>query len=180
MGRHYPPACAFVQAFAVGEAQSHAMRTFELLTALGLLAACNAGARGAGPAATATFGWIAGDWCLESPGELIEEHWLPAQGDLMLGLGRTVKGGSTASFEFLRIESKDGVANYLAQPQGAPPTAFKLTASGPNWARFENPQHDFPKRVEYRRTASGLHAEIAGPGEGGKDFVIPFDYEPCR
>src|SRR5688572_23482108 len=133
MGRHYPPACAFVQAFTRVGAQSPAMRTFELLMALGMLVACNAGARGAGPATTTDFAWIAGHWCLESRGKLIEEHWLTAQGDLMLGLGRTVKGGKTASFEFLRIESKDGVANYLAQPQGAPATAFRLTASGPHW-----------------------------------------------
>jgi hypothetical protein len=155
------------------------MRTFELLTALGMLAACNAGASGAEPAATPEYTWIAGHWCLESRGTLIEEHWLPARGGLMLGVGRTVKGGTTVSFEFLRIEWKDGVAHYLAQPQGAPPTAFRLTASGPNWARFENPLHDFPRRVEYRRGANGLRAQIAGPGEGGKELVIPFDYKPC-
>jgi hypothetical protein len=155
------------------------MRTLELLTFLGMLAACNAGAREAEPTATPDFGWIAGHWCHESRGKLIEEHWLPAQGDLMLGLGRTVKGGKTVSFEFLRIESTDGGANYLAQPQGSPPTAFRLTASGLEWARFENPRHDFPKRIEYRRSSSGLHAQIAGAGEGGKELVISFDYEPC-
>jgi hypothetical protein len=155
------------------------MRTLELLTIFGMLAACNAGAREAEPTATPDLGWIAGHWCLESRGKLIEEHWLPAQGDLMLGLGRTVKGGSTVSFEFLRIELNGGLTNYLAQPQGAPPTRFRLTASGPNWARFENPEHDFPKRIEYRRSDSGLHAEIAGPGEGGKEMVIPFHYRPC-
>ena len=54
-----------------------------------------------------------------------------------------------------------------------------MTASGDDWARFENPAHDFPKRVEYRRTPDGLHAEIAGPGKGGKELVIPFDYYPA-
>jgi hypothetical protein len=71
------------------------------------------------------------------------------------------------------------VINYVAQPQGGAPTAFALRASGADWARFENPQHDFPKRVEYRRTATGLHAEIAGPGRDGKEVVIPFDYRAC-
>ena len=80
--------------------------------------------------ATPDFGWIAGHWCLEAGGELIEEYWLPGAGDLMLGLSRTVKAGKTASFEYLRIQSKDGVTNYLAQPQGAPPTAFRLAARG--------------------------------------------------
>lgn len=155
------------------------MRTHKLLIALGALAACGASVRGADPVATPDFGWIAGHWCLEAGGELIEEYWLPGAGDLMLGLSRTVKAGKTASFEYLRIQSKDGVTNYLAQPQGAPPTAFRLAGAGTGWVRFENPQHDFPQRVEYRRTATGLRAEIAGPGENGKQIVMPFEYRPC-
>lgn len=131
------------------------------------------------PTAATELGWLSGHWCAEAAGELVEEHWLPANGDLMLGLSRTVTAGKTKSFEFLRIEIRDGIANYLAQPQGAPPITFKRTASGADWVRFENPHHDFPKRIEYRRTAAGLHAEIAGPGVGGKERVIPFEYRRC-
>jgi hypothetical protein len=123
--------------------------------------------------------WFTGHWCAESGGKFIEEHWLAPRGDILLGLSRTVKGAKTASFEFLRIEWTGGVPSYIAQPQGQPPVAFKLTASGTDWARFENPAHDFPKRVEYRRTAGGLYAEIAGPGEGGKELKIPFEYRLC-
>ena len=128
----------------------------------------------------ANLDWFIGHWCSDRQGEFIEEQWLSARGDLMLGLSRTIKGAKTASFEFLRIEWTGGVASYIAQPQGGPPVAFKLTASGADWARFENPAHDFPKRVEYRRTKQGLYAEIAGPGEGGKEMVIPFDYLRCK
>jgi hypothetical protein len=154
------------------------MRTLKLLI-LSTLVACTAGAPAAESPAATDFGWLSGHWCTGSGGELIEEHWLPAQGDLMLGLSRTVKAGKTVSFEFLRIHhDKDGT-HYLAQPQGQPPTAFRLTAAGAAWARFENPAHDFPRRVEYRRTAEGLHAEIGGPGKDGKELVIPFEYRPC-
>ena len=96
-----------------------------------------------------------------------------------MSVGRTVAGGEVRSFEFLRLERRDGVVTFVAQPNGTPPTPFRLTASGPGWARFENPQHDFPTRVEYRRVGKGLHAEIAGPGEGGRDRVIGLDYLPC-
>jgi hypothetical protein len=156
------------------------MRKLKPLT-LGLIAACAASSLAAESAAPPDFGWLNGYWCAESGGRLVEEYWLPAVSDpsLLVGVSRTVKGGKTVNFEFLRIERDAGGANYLAQPQGAPPIPFRLTASGENWARFENPQHDFPKRVEYRRTAGGLHAEIAGPGEDGKDLVIPFEYQPC-
>jgi uncharacterized protein DUF6265 len=126
-----------------------------------------------------SLGWFAGHWCSDRNGDFIEEQWLAPRGDLLLGLSRTVKGTKTASFEFLRIEWKDGVPSYIAQPQGQPPVAFKWTAGGPDWARFENPAHDFPTRVEYRRTKAGLWAEISGPAKEGKPLAIPFDYQAC-
>lgn len=127
----------------------------------------------------AALDWFQGHWCSDRNGEFIEEQWLSPRGDLLLGLSRTVKGNKTSSFEFLRVEWKDGLPSYIAQPQGHPPVAFKWTAGGADWARFENPAHDFPKRVEYRRTPAGLHAEIAGPGPNGQELVIPFDYRAC-
>ena len=126
------------------------------------------------------FEWLSGHWCSEAGGQRLEEFWLPAEGELALGVGRTVKTGKTTTFEFMRIETRDGVTNYISLHDGQPPVEFGLTASGEQWARFENPQHDFPKRVEYRRTSSGLHAEIAGPGKDGKQMVISFEYRRCR
>lgn len=149
---------------------------------LGLLSALSVAACAAAQAADSSpraFSWLSGHWCSQSEAQLIEEYWLPPEGSLVLGVGRTVKAGKTVTFEFMRIETRDGVTNYLAMHDGLPAVAFRLTASGADWARFENPQHDFPKRVEYRRTSSGLHAEIAGPGKGGKEVVMPFDYRRC-
>ena len=125
------------------------------------------------------FTWLSGHWCSQSGNQLIEEYWLPPNAGLALGVGRTLEAGKTVTFEFMRIETRDGVTNYLAMHDGKPAVAFRLTASGPDWARFENPQHDFPKRVDYRRTSAGLHAEIAGPGKDGKELVLPFDYRHC-
>jgi len=139
----------------------------------------------AAPAATsadtkpANLDWFVGHWCADRDGSFIEEEWLTSRGDLLLGLSRTVKGAKTSSFEYLRIEWEDGVPSYIAHPQGAPAVPFKWIAGGSDWARFENPANDFPKRIEYRKTKNGLYAEIAGPGEGGKELVIPFDYEAC-
>lgn len=125
------------------------------------------------------FDWLSGHWCAEGGGQLLEEFWLPPEGNLALGVGRTVKNDITVSHEFMRIETRDGVTQYIAIHDGQPPTPFRLTASGADWARFENPQHDFPKRVEYRRTSSGLRAEIAGPGKDGKEAVIPLEFRRC-
>jgi hypothetical protein len=125
------------------------------------------------------FDWLSGHWCSEAGGQRVEEFWLPAKGSVTLGVGRTIETGKTTSFEFTRIETRDGVTHFTAMLENQPPTSFRLTASGADWARFENPKHDFPRRVEYRRTPSGLHAEIAGPGTDGKEQTIRFEYRPC-
>jgi hypothetical protein len=116
---------------------------------------------------------------MEKDGRFVEEHWLPARGGMLISVGRTVQDGKVRGFELLRIEQRDGVVTFVAQPDGAPPVPFRLVASGPDWARFENRAHDFPQLVEYRRVATGLHASIAGPGTGGRERTISFDYLPC-
>jgi hypothetical protein len=122
---------------------------------------------------------MSGRWCGGSPGDSIEEYWMPPHGGVLLGLGRTIKGDRTAGFEYMRIVRVDGVPTFIGQPNGVPPTSFRKTDGGADWIRFENPDHDFPKRVEYRRRGAGLHAEVSGPGRDGKPRVIPYDYQPC-
>jgi hypothetical protein len=128
------------------------------------------------------FGWLAESWCSETQGAFIEEVWLPARGTLMVGVSRsTKKDGSAPDFEFLRIEAIAGVPNYIAQPGGRPPTYFKLTRSERNYARFENPQHDFPQYLEYRREGERLRAGI-GAAHRNDDVIrnFTFEYQTCR
>jgi hypothetical protein len=186
MARMFGHGCAFVQAPDVETAQSASMNTRRTLLiaipaalVLGVAALVRSATLVADDPPARRFDWLSGHWCGESGGELMEEMWLPPEGSLALGVGRTVRNGVTTSHEFLRIETREGVTSLTAIHNGQPPTPFKLTASGAGSARFENPQHDFPKRIEYRRTSSGLHAEIAGPGEGGKETIIPFEFRRC-
>lgn len=123
--------------------------------------------------------WIAGHWCVDLGADTVEEFWLPPHGGVVIGLGRTRTADKTTGFEYLRIVDLDGTQSYIAQPGGRPPTAFRRTAGGEHWVRFENPEHDFPRRIEYRREGDALHAEIAGPDENGKEIVISFDYSRC-
>lgn len=137
-----------------------------------------AGLAGAGPQ-NPTLDWIAGHWCADLGKEHIEEFWLPPHGGVSIGLGRTRTAGQTAAFEYFRIADVDGIQSYIAQPGGRPPTVFRRTAGGERWVRFENPDHDFPQRIEYRRDGDALHTEVAGPGESGADVVIAVNYSRC-
>ena len=123
--------------------------------------------------------WMAGQWCSDKDNERIEEHWLNADGGTMLGVSRTRNESRKTQFEFMRIESIDGVPTFFAQPGGRPATAFPRRDGGNDWVRFENSAHDFPQRVEYRRKGNDLHAEISGPGDAGKTFSIKFEFSRC-
>lgn len=134
---------------------------------------------GAATAATAELDWLAGEWCGGSAERKIDEVWLPEAGGALLGMSRTVRGGSTESFEFMRIVPEGKDAGLHVQPNGVAPTVFAITSRGEGWVIFENPAHDFPNRIEYRRDGAGLRAVIAGPGHDGKKLEIPFEYHRC-
>jgi uncharacterized protein DUF6265 len=120
--------------------------------------------------------WITGDW-QTAPGSRaqIEEHWTTPAGGSMLGMSRTVAGEKTVEFEYLRIEQRADGVFYVAHPKArCPGTDFKLTKSSASEAVFENPQHDFPKRIIYRRTGDdSLTATIDG-GAGTKAMSFVF------
>src|ERR1051325_8471544 len=124
----------------------------------------------------ADLAWIAGDWQTEPGGRRqIEEHWTQAAGASMMGMSRTVAGDKTVEFEYLRIEQRADGIYYVAHPKArCPGTDFKLTRASATEAVFENPQHDFPKRIIYRRTSDdSLTASIDG-GEGTNSISFAF------
>ena len=119
--------------------------------------------------------WISGDWQTAPGGRAqIEEHWTQVAGATMMGMSRTVAGEKTVEFEYLRIEQRADGVYYVAHPKArCPGTDFKLTRASATEAVFENPQHDFPKRIIYRKGEDSLTASIDG-GEGTKAMSFAF------
>jgi hypothetical protein len=113
-----------------------------------------------------SLAWMAGAWAGTMGRAAIEEHWIAPRGRTMLAVSRTTVGDRTVAFEFLRVEQRPNGIVYVAQPGGRPPTDFRLTASGRESATFENPQHDHPKIIRYRREGTTLVAEVEGDEKG--------------
>ncbi|HEV2816960.1 MAG TPA: DUF6265 family protein [Allosphingosinicella sp.] len=92
---------------------------------------------------------------------------------VMLG-GSITYGVQAFGWEQVRIETSDDGATmqYVARPRGAAAdTAFRLTRAGPNEAAFENPAHDYPQRIIYRREGDALIARTEDmAGGNGQDF----------
>jgi hypothetical protein len=124
----------------------------------------------------ADLSWIAGDWQTAAGGRVqIEEHWTRVAGGSMMGMSRTVAGEKTVEFEYLRIEQRADEIYYVAHPKArCPGTDFKLTRSSATEAVFENPQHDFPKRIIYRKTGDDSLTASIDAGEGSKAMSFAF------
>ncbi len=123
-----------------------------------------AGIAGAAPQDLASLSWLPGCWAQEGsePGTI--EQWMPLAGGTYLGMSRTIRGGKTATFEFLQIRhDANAQIVYVALPSGQQPTNFTAKSVSSTEVVFENLQHDFPQRIIYRSlSADRLSARIEG------------------
>lgn len=124
--------------------------------------------------------WLAGGWTgtRGSQGQTtVEERWSPPLGGSMLAISRTVTRGKLSAFEYLRIVEREGGLVYVAQPNGGAATEFVLTEVGPTRAVFENPKHDYPKRIVYELGEDGGLSATIGFSKGGTPRRFEFKRE---
>jgi hypothetical protein len=130
-------------------------------------------------AAIGDMAWLEGAWVgTRSSGSSIEERWSPPLGGAMLAVSRTVNtSGKMVAFEYLRIVERDGGLVYMAQPGGAKGTEFVLTELAGTRAVFENPRHDYPKRIVYELSVEGVLSATIGQLKGGTPRRFEFKRE---
>ena len=130
-------------------------------------------------AAIGDLAWLAGAWVgTRSSGSSIEERWSPPLGGAMLAVSRTVNtSGKMVAFEYLRVVERDGGLVYSAQPGGAKPTEFVLSELTTTRAVFDNPRHDYPKRIVYELSAEGVLRATIGFTKGGTPRRFEFKRE---
>jgi hypothetical protein len=121
-------------------------------------------------------GWLQGCWQLASGQRVVEEQWMAPRAKSMLGMGRTVRGDTLVEYESVLIKEQDGRLAYEAHPSGQASATFLATAATDSEVVFENPTHDFPQRVGYRRDGpDGLVGWIDGVSQG-KLRKVEFPY----
>lgn len=120
--------------------------------------------------------WLAGCWEGGSGIRKTFEQWMKPEGGTMIGMSRTVVGEKTREYEFIVIREQEDGIYYIASPSGQKGTSFRLMRVDDHEAIFENPEHDFPQRISYRRVGDdSLHARIEGNSKGtmrGVDFPM--------
>jgi hypothetical protein len=124
----------------------------------------------------ATLRWMSGCWELRAGSRVTHEQWMTPLASQMMGMSRTVSRDTVREFEILRIELRNGVPTYVAMPGGQKETLFAATTVSDTAVVFDNPAHDFPQRIRYRRVgADSIIARIEGTRDNrvhGIDFPM--------
>lgn len=110
---------------------------------------------------------------MENPNQTGFEEWERENGYLT-GLGVTIQQGDTVFVEKLSIEIKDHDLYYVADVNpNVEPTYFKIFEISETGFVSENPDHDFPKKIEYQLLGDGeLNVIISGDGRS-----VPFMFK---
>ena len=126
-----------------------------------------------------TMNWVVGKWELVNKDTVSTEIWQLKNDSVYAGISMDVKGGKdTIRYEDATIEQRGTEIYFIPvmkdQNEGKP-VEFKMTATASTDTRlvFENPQHDFPKKIIYEIKGDSLLASISGPMKG-QEVTIPF------
>jgi len=139
-------------------------------------------ATSAGPPAEGVqrLAWLQGCWQATSAERTVEEQWMAPRGNSMVGSSRTVRGDTLAGYELVVITERGDRLVYRAHPSGQPSAEFVSTVVGDESIIFENPEHDFPQRIGYRRRGVELLAWIEGSDRGQiKRIEFPYTRVHC-
>lgn len=152
-----------------------------LVGALGAPRGASAPAAVSQPVASALPRWLAGCWQQRVGDTVTDEQWMSPSGGAMIGMSRTVTDKRMRAWEALRVIGDSGRVVYIAQPNGGRATRFTGSAVTDTVAVFENPQHDFPQRIAYRRVhADSLLVRISAVRDGAeRGMDMAFRRVPC-
>lgn len=158
--------------------------TLTAVTGAVLLAAAIAAAAGMATAAQEPprierVAWLQGCWAMTSPERTVEEQWTSPRGGMMMGVGRTVQGGRVVDYEFVIVREEGGRLAYEAHPSAQPSAVFLSGELNDSVVIFENPVHDFPQRIGYRRNGPDSLAAWVEGARDGRVRRIDFAYHRC-
>lgn len=109
---------------------------------------------------------LEGKWIMKTKKGFIGEEWIKINDDYLQNKGFFVKGTDTVVTERVSLrKTTEGIfyTSTVEDQNNKQPVSFKLTSSDKQVFIFENPSHDFPKRIIYELvSADSIHAYIDG------------------
>lgn len=123
--------------------------------------------------------WLIGTWTIKTGKGTIVEEWKILNDTTLTGRSVFVKPEKDSALqETLEFSFRNGAWHYISKVVGQNnnlPVAFKVIYLGKEEFISENPAHDFPQRISYRKIKNQLFASIEGHSKG-KYVKQNFDY----
>ena len=152
---------------------------WHLLTGCAALLSC-ASAEASACSSLDAARWLLGSWLADSGKRVVTETWVEASATTFEGAGvtRARADGKVVDGEALRLVAMSDAVFYVAKvAHNDYPVAFRLTTCDAGRLVFENPGHDFPRRLEYRRIdADRMEVLVSDGAERG--FRLDFRRSP--
>ncbi len=115
-----------------------------------------------------SFGWLIGNWKMETKKGVIHEKWRSSNDSTLSGKSMLVRNttGDTVFLEKVKLVYRNNGYFYIPVAEGQNnnrPVEFKITSFNETGFVAENPEHDFPKRILYTLvTKDSIHAIVDG------------------
>lgn len=119
--------------------------------------------------------WLIGSWERTNvkAGMKSTEKWHGDASSELTGVGITLHGKDTAFLEKMRIIEKENNIYYIADVKENPePVYFKFVTITAGGFICENPEHDFPKRIQYNLNDSILTVTISAGNKFQKYLFV--------
>jgi hypothetical protein len=117
-----------------------------------------------------TFKWLTGTWKISAGAGTIVEQWHIVNDSTLAGKSIYVKNGKdTIPQETVELVYRNGDWYYIStvpSQNNHQPVKFKVIYVKGAEFISENPAHDFPQRIAYRRIKHQLFASIEGKKNG--------------
>jgi hypothetical protein len=114
--------------------------------------------------------WLIGNWENNLEEGILTEQWSKKNDSTFTGQSYYLKGKDTIHSEKMELTERDEELYYIASVKGQnknEPVEFKRTAATENAYTFENPQHDYPQKIVYKKNSDiQLNAIISGIQQG--------------
>ena len=114
--------------------------------------------------------WLVGNWEQKLPDGIVSENWTKENDSTYTGKSYFIKEKDTVHLESIVLTQKNETLLYIPTVNGQnndEPVTFTMTSDAENTFSFENPAHDYPKKITYKKVNStSLIATISGIQQG--------------
>jgi len=119
--------------------------------------------------------WLIGNWKRVSDDGILIEAWTQLNDSTFSGRSFFISNGDTLSSELISLEQRKEKLYYIpivADQNNGKSVVFTMTSQTDSSATFENPEHNFPQKIDYRfQRPDSLIADVSAVINGNQKVI---------